>query len=226
VTNPTGPIRNEPIGLHHGWMLRLLPYIDETAVYRAVDFNESVYSPANAAPREMSLPFFICPSATGYQQTASSYAGCQHDVEAPIDADNNGLLFLNSQIHLRDIRDGASHTIFLGEKRVDPDDLGWMSGTRATLRNVGSPLNEPALVWPTVGAADGQSSPGGPAAPIGESTRPITYVGGFGSEHPGAIALFGFADGSLHTLTDEISARLLRQLANRADGELLESREY
>src|SRR5262249_13113610 len=31
--------------------------------------------------------------------------------------------------------------IFLGEKMADDFDLGWMSGTRSTLRNTGSPLN-------------------------------------------------------------------------------------
>ena len=71
----------------------------------------------------------------------SNYAGCHHDVEAPIDVDNNGVFFLNSHLHYEDIRDGAAHTIFLGEKRLESADLGWMSGTRATLRNTGTPIN-------------------------------------------------------------------------------------
>ena len=72
---------------------------------------------------------------------ASNYAGCHHDVEAPIDADNHGVLFLNSHISGDDIPDGAAHTIFIGEKIVADDDLGWMSGTRATLRNTGLRIN-------------------------------------------------------------------------------------
>src|SRR6267154_668446 len=43
VTNPQGPIRNEAVGMHHGWIIRLLPYIEERNLYRMVDFGKSVY---------------------------------------------------------------------------------------------------------------------------------------------------------------------------------------
>ena len=48
VVNPDGPIRSEPSGLHQGWLVQLLPYLDEGPMYRAVDFSKSVYDPANA----------------------------------------------------------------------------------------------------------------------------------------------------------------------------------
>ena len=51
------------------------------------------------------------------------------------------MLFLNSHVSGDDIPDGAGHTIFVGEKIVTADDLGWMSGTRATLRNTGHRIN-------------------------------------------------------------------------------------
>ena len=73
----------------------------------------------------------------------SSYAACHHDEEAPIDATNHGVFFLNSRVTYDDLKDGAAYTLFLGEKRTrEAIDLGWLSGTPATLRNVGSPLNE------------------------------------------------------------------------------------
>ena len=52
------------------------------------------------------------------------------------------MLFLNSHVSERDVTDGPEHTIYVGEKRVDEGDLGWMSGTRATLRNAGTPINQ------------------------------------------------------------------------------------
>jgi prepilin-type processing-associated H-X9-DG protein len=133
----------------------------------------------------------------------SNYAGCHHDLEAPIDADNHGVLFLNSRIARRDVTDGPAHTIYVGEKRVEPDDLGWMSGTRATLRNTGTPIN---------GAP--------PTAAAGEAVVTDLAVGGFASCHAGG-AHFLFGDGAVRFLSSEIDQTVLQHLGHRADGELL-----
>ena len=100
------------------------------------------YDAKNAVARAIELPVFTCPSADpvlGDQPPVSNYVGCQNDVEAPNNTDNHGVLFLNSHISRNDVTDGLSHTIYVGEKITEPTDLSWMSGTRATLRNTGSP---------------------------------------------------------------------------------------
>jgi prepilin-type processing-associated H-X9-DG protein len=142
--NDKGPIRNEPKGYHHNWIVQILPYVEEENAYRLIDQSVSVYAPKNAAVRQHSIGLLQCPSEPGQMWNGiggTNYAGSHHDVEAPIDIDNNGVFFLNSRLRYEDIRDGSSHTIFLAEKRLDGNDLGWMSGTRATLRNTGTPLN-------------------------------------------------------------------------------------
>ena len=78
------------------------------------------------------------PSVTGPGK--SSYAACHHEVEAAIDEDNHGVFFLNSHIRVVDVTDGLSQTIFLGEV-PSGSAAGWVSGTRATLRNTGHPIN-------------------------------------------------------------------------------------
>jgi prepilin-type N-terminal cleavage/methylation domain-containing protein len=146
VTNPTGPIRNQPVGQHISWIVHLLPYMEENVVYRHIDLEAGAYDPKNKDVRELSVAGLICPSDSieGASPAVTSYAGCHHDVEAPIDADNHGVLFLNSRLRMKDISDGAKYTIFAGEKLFEQKvpDLGWMSGTRATLRNTGTPLND------------------------------------------------------------------------------------
>ena len=136
-----GPIRNLPIGHHISWIARILPYLEERPLYDMLDLSLSAYHSKNDPARQVMIGILICPSCPTDEWPYSNYAGCHHDVEAPIDVDNRGVFFLNSQITRDDLKDGAAYTLFLGEKNVDDFDLGWLSGTPATLRNTGSPLN-------------------------------------------------------------------------------------
>ncbi len=151
TVNPTGPIANRPPGEHISWIVRLLPNLDQRNTYRAFDLQQSIYAPVNRPPRSVSISTLLCPSSWnpgggGGALAVSDYAGCHHDLEQPIDVTNRGVLYLNSAVRNDDIGDGASHTIFVGEKLAEIDDtgafdLGWASGTRATLRNTGTRLN-------------------------------------------------------------------------------------
>lgn len=123
--------------------------------------------------------------------------------------DNNGLLFRNSAVRYDQITDGRAYTLLVGEKRPESNDLGWLSGTRATLRNVGEDLSVPNAATPA----------GTPAA-----APAATYVGGFGSHHSGAV-LFLLADGSVRPMGTDTDPQRLRLLANRADGQLIEIRD-
>ncbi len=147
VIDSTGPILNQEQGFHHGWLIALLPYVEESNLYAAIDQKASVYDKKNKRPREARIGLLNCPSSPsiGWNNAlrvgVSSYAGVHHDVEAPIDSDNRGVLFLNSRLSPDEVTDGTRYTLLLGEKIVEEkDDLGWMSGTRATLRNTGTPI--------------------------------------------------------------------------------------
>ena len=214
VINASGPIRNEPIGQHVSWIVQVLPQMEQTALYQHFDQEAGTYAASNLAARRLRIPTVICPSSpdrgpNGDDQEVgiSNYAGCHHDSEAPIDSDNNGVFFLNSRLRFSQILDGSSQTILIGEMRPGPDSLGWASGTRATLRNTGSYKSPPRLT--------SKNEP----APLVDLTGSMT-VGGFSSYHTGG-AQFAFADGSVHFLSLSIHKRLLSQLGNRADGELL-----
>ncbi len=135
VIDDHGPIHSEPSGKHQNWIIQLLPYMEELPKYKHIAKTESVYADANAPVRKLAVTLLQCPSdwRDDLALGVSNYAACHHDVEAPIDVDNHGVFFLNSRIRYEDITDGASHTIFIGEKIAEPNDLGWMSGTRADL---------------------------------------------------------------------------------------------
>jgi prepilin-type N-terminal cleavage/methylation domain-containing protein/prepilin-type processing-associated H-X9-DG protein len=141
TVNPTGPIQNVPNGHHISWIAPILPYLEETAVYNNLDLSLSAYHHKNDRARQTTIGLLICPSSPADEGPYSNYAGCHHDTESPIDVDNRGVLFLNSRVTRDELKDGASYTLFLGEKSIDDFDLGWLSGTPATLRNTGTPLN-------------------------------------------------------------------------------------
>ncbi len=213
VTDSHGPIQSRAEGMHHNWIEQLLPYIDERTAYAHIDFGASVYDPKNAAVRALMLPELICPTDSQYGPH-SSYAACHNDVEAPIDAKNNGVFFLNSRLRPDEITDGLAYTLFIAERQSEPEaiDLGWTSGTRATLRNTGTPI-------------DGTVPPPGVPLPKSPAWSVPTYVGGFGSEHPGDIATAGCGDGSVRLLSSRIDPVVLRHLGNRADGQLINPRD-
>ena len=141
TTNPTSPVFSQEKGMHHNWIMQILPYMEEGNLYDTIDFSTSVYSKQNKAARAMTLSAVVCPSDwVGIH--VSSYAGSHHDVEAQIDENNNGVFILNKRITRDDIPDGLRHTIFIGEKVADgAGEFGWMSGTRSTLRNTGIRIN-------------------------------------------------------------------------------------
>ena len=214
-----GPIRNVPKGYHHNWLSRVLPYLEQEVTYRHIDFGVGVYDDKNKEVREeVPITIFSCPSAPYETRDVqlSSYAGCHNDVEAPIDEGNAGVFFLNKFVRTRDITDGTSHTLFIGEKFCDPDvDLGWMSGTRATLRNTGGPLNLEKPKYRRYGRIELDEED---AADTG--IDPVLFVGGFSSFHP-TIVNFAFGDSHVSQITESIDLEVLQQMANRADGKLI-----
>jgi hypothetical protein len=212
VTNPEGPIRNEPQGNHVSWIVRILPYLEENALFQRFDQQAGAYAAVNREARTTPIETLFCPSAydpstTNENIVLNSYVGCHHDVEAPIDDDNHGLLFLNSKIRYADILDGSSKTILLGEALIGPNSLGWASGTRATLRNTGS------FEFGDYSRAAGNA--GDPLDPL--------FVGGFGSYHAGDVGLFGLADGSVRVFSRYTDPEIFQLLGHRADGELMKS---
>ncbi|HVX11351.1 MAG TPA: DUF1559 domain-containing protein [Pirellulales bacterium] len=228
VLDSAGPIRSTAQGNHIGWLAHILPQVEQPNAYKLIDFSAGAYAPANASLRNWGARVFICPSDpnTGFGTTpgTSNYAGCHHDIEGPIDADNHGVLFLNSHVQMAHITDGASQTILLGEKLISPNDLGWLSGTRATLRNTGSPINFSSLGGVLRQIGENPESlrplPGSvPPAP----PDPTLVVGGFESYHPGGAQAV-FVDGSVHFLSEPTSAAVLSQLGHRSDGKLLDDR--
>jgi prepilin-type N-terminal cleavage/methylation domain-containing protein/prepilin-type processing-associated H-X9-DG protein len=215
VTNADGPIRNEPQGTHVSWIVKVLPYLEQNILFQKFDQAAGAYADANAVVRAVPISVLQCSSDPvpaineGGAIARSGYAGCHHDTEAPIDKDNHGLLYLNSKVRFSQIYDGTTVTILVSEALTSPTGLGWVSGTRATLRNTSViERGQPYLPRPAAPGADDKDKSGS------------LFVGGFGSYHPGGVNV-GFADGSTRFLSQNVDPAVLRLLGNRADGEIV-----
>lgn len=215
TVNPTGPIENVADGYHMSWIVQILPYFEQQNVFRHFDFTESVYAETNLPPRSQVIAMVVCPSSrfNDPEIEISNYAGCHHHTSEPIASDNSGLLFLNSSIAYEDIDDGSSNTILIGEMIPDEDSLGWASGTRSSLRNAGTPINNND----TNAFRFRRELPPEEEAP---DVHDVLFVGGFGSFHEGGINA-ALADGSVRFISENISAETFAALANRSDGEML-----
>jgi len=221
--NLTGPIDNGQSGYKFGWIVQLLPFMDEMNLYKALDPNRGIYEQTQIDFVRMSPNGLRCPSSPLARiDSTSSYAGCHHDVEAPINTDDNGMLFLNSSVRLSDVADGQQYTLFASEIR---DSGLWQVGSRMSLRNTGTQidtrtetmrLRKPGITLPVNPQfIPDDSEVAGPGSP-----DPRTSVDGFGSYHTGgANALF--VDGSVRFIGSSIDAGLYQNLGNRRDGKIV-----
>ena len=251
--NATGPIvsKEDETQYHMNWIVQILPYLEQQNVYNHIDFDQSVYSKSNGAVRSRQMNSLICPSdphTYGKSVGLTNYCGVHNDFETPIDVNQNGVLFLNSAIHYEQVTDGSSNTIYVMESRADMGaDLGWMSGTRATLRNGVKWTNRAEMEAATkVDTPPRDATPDGneavkPAEPIeakyashnfGRGAVPsiqqqlnaanvgTELVGGPSSHHTGGWHNV-MGDGAVRFISENIDPKVLRNLTHRADGEML-----
>lgn len=211
-----GPLSDADEKNRMSWFTSLLPYAEQNGIFRAIDFDHGPFDVQNQTAKATTMSMLVCPSSgvrfypssnlpwasapPQGQDGLSAYAGCHHDVEAPIGEDDHGVFFRNSRIRPIDVTDGLSQTIYIGEV-AHPSKLGWMSGSRSTMRNTGRPINQT------------------------EAEPPDGVVGGFGSRHGGG-AIFAFGDGSARFIRESIDPAVYRLLGHRSDGEAIDDSSY
>jgi prepilin-type N-terminal cleavage/methylation domain-containing protein len=131
-----------------------------------------------------------------------------------------------AQIKFKNITDGLSHTLLVGEKHVHPDSQGktWEGGNGATVWAGGD-----GSFW----CDDGMIAKvrvAGPRAPLATSDTDDTVVPSatnmpFGGPHPG-ICQFVWCDASVRSVSTTINSKLLGYLANRMDERIVDSNDY
>ncbi len=121
----------------------------------------------------------------------------------------DGICFIRSEIALRQVTDGTSHTYMAGEKCVNVD--AYLANDGVTIIDYGD--DQGYLVGHN---GDTVRSSGYPPLQDPRGANPYEY---WGSAHPGGFNMM-FADGSVRTISYDIDLITHKGLGTRAGGEV------
>lgn len=217
-------------GTGWGWGALVLTQLAQTNLQATINFNQAIEAPINATPRVAPLTVYLCPSDTVKPKwpavmrdstgnptiticdvSSSNYVAVFGVTEPGIDGE--GVFFRNSNIGLRDIQDGSSSTLLVGERTQYTCEATWVgSVTGARIYPPPGSLAMP-FIQHASGMTLGHTIEGGPNA-VG------TECNNFSSRHTGG-AHFVFADGHTQFISTNINRATFQALSTRAGSETI-----
>jgi prepilin-type N-terminal cleavage/methylation domain-containing protein/prepilin-type processing-associated H-X9-DG protein len=230
------------LGPGWAWGSMILNQMDQGPLYNATNFSFPVTMPPNLTSANVMLATYICPSDspeltvpildqsgnTLGTAAASNYVAMFGSGEIAANPDKgNGLFFRNSAVFVRDMLDGASTTILVGERSQNISYATWTcrvpnawlfptpSGPGGTLVAANTPTE------PGAGMVLGVAGIVPPRTP----NMVAAHVSDFWSRHSGG-AQFVFADGSVHFLKSGIAPKVFQALATRRGKEVVSNDSY
>jgi len=216
----------------------LLPQIDQGALAAQWNYNDPRQNVPSGRTATV-LPVLVCPSDAieqkviitfpNFNPAGDLYALTSFGGSGGIKSYSpnrsptlDGIFHVNSTTRLRDIIDGTSQTLLLGERYHR--DLEYDANAGAYTKIGGYGYWSPTSGLPGIGDVTmsafvpiNYEHPTGVAV---NDTYEDQRVSAFGSGHVGG-AQFGLADGSVRFVSENISMATLRGLATRAGGEVI-----
>jgi prepilin-type N-terminal cleavage/methylation domain-containing protein/prepilin-type processing-associated H-X9-DG protein len=214
-----------------GWGTMILPFLDQAPLYNQFDSRLSIIDPANDSFRTTILTVWQCPSdpkpdrwqieeegspgtVLAELPTANYVAGfgteelhgCENAPgDFPVSANGqcigDGAFYHNSKVQFRDVTDGLSNTLVVGERRTH-EVLGWYSTWVGMV-----PEGEEAFQR-VQGAFDHVPN------------DPVAHLDDFSSRHVGG-AQFLAGDGHVRFVSENIDHALYRALGTIRGGEVI-----
>jgi prepilin-type N-terminal cleavage/methylation domain-containing protein/prepilin-type processing-associated H-X9-DG protein len=216
-----------------GWAALLLNNLEENNLRGQLILDRPIEDPANAQTRVQAVSVYLCPSdsvppvwsalkevdpiaANKICDVASAnYVGMFGDAEPGIDG--SGLFFRNSHVRFREVTDGTSHTIAVGERSHLLGEATWIGSVTGAVLAPGAGDTDGIGAFEiehgssmVLGHAGERKSPGDPTSDVNQ----------FYSQHPGGVS-FVFADAHVAFLTMEMDYKVFKALATRAGGEIV-----
>ena len=151
------------------WSSRILPWLEQADVAAGIDFGKAFDHPDNAAAAATPLSIYRCPSAdrpdplvAGLGRT--DYGGVTGERITSPNNPEKGVLIHDRGFAEREITDGLSHTVFVGECAAG----AWADGQWINGRNLFDQAY--AVNWPTWEDELRSRHPGGGHALYGDGT--------------------------------------------------------
>jgi prepilin-type N-terminal cleavage/methylation domain-containing protein len=223
------------------WIVRILPHIEETALFNRVNFNSNPFNSADTAQNHpvygQVIKLLGCPDDALAQSVGNPKCGGQmwcdfaytnylgvtgtqggkQAIQEGYKADG---MFPDSNyyVELRSVTDGTSHTIFVGERPVL--DIFVAYGTASYVGDLGWWAAGAGSDWPPVGRGDNiLDSSQGLYAGDPESGADIFH---WWSYHVSG-AHFAFVDGSARFLSYDTDHNVVLAISSRNGAETLET---
>jgi len=183
---------------NYAWSAFLLPFLEQEALYRRIDFSKPFDDPANAQAAATILPVYLCPSMGRTSllrqgRGAIDFGGINGTRRVNRNNPPNGVMVYDKYFQAAHIRDGLSNTLAVAEA------AGWPDGQWINAYNVYDvmyPINN--RQWP--------------------GNMPENEIQ---SVHPGGANGL-FCDGSVRFLPQSLEMRILQALCTRANGDVVE----
>lgn len=230
-----------------GWGAMLLPQLEQQPLFNQIQFNVSIADPIHSTVRTTDVATFFCPSDTMPETWVAKYGivkmfrGRILSFEKPIcdvassnyvgvfgigepGVDGDGVFFRNSAIGPREITDGMSTTLCVGERSTNlnlnrgqatwvgsvPGALFWSCAPNPFDPDAGGACHSEDGSGMTLGHTGEGHGPGDPTGDINQ----------FLSRH-GRAAHFLFCDGHARLLQGTINYMTYKAMSTRGEGEVI-----